>query len=99
MSTRYKIGDTEVTEEEFKAECAGNPGPVVVIENAEAFYRSLEQSTQKESLNAFDDAYARMHSLVTGNTPEAILARLAERLGCEPRQVFDRVVRMLEEAP
>jgi hypothetical protein len=33
----------------------------------------------------------------TGDTPEQILARLAARLNCEPRQVFDRVVRMLEE--
>ncbi len=30
-------------------------------------------------------------------SPEQILARLAERLGCEPRQVGDRVIRMLEE--
>lgn len=30
-------------------------------------------------------------------SPETVLARLAARLNCEPRQVFDRVVRMLEE--
>jgi hypothetical protein len=33
----------------------------------------------------------------TGETPEQILDRLAARLNCEPRQVADRVIRMLEE--
>lgn len=33
----------------------------------------------------------------TGETPEQILNRLAARLNCEPRQVADRVIRMLEE--
>lgn len=33
----------------------------------------------------------------TGETPEQILARLAARLNCEPRQVCDRVIRMLED--
>ena len=32
-----------------------------------------------------------------GETPEQILNRLAARLNCEPRQVADRVIRMLEE--
>ncbi len=32
-----------------------------------------------------------------GETPEQILERLAARLNCEPRQVADRVLRMLEE--
>ncbi len=33
----------------------------------------------------------------TGGTPQEVLERLAARLGCEPRQVADRVIRMLEE--
>ena len=33
----------------------------------------------------------------TGETPEQILDRLAKELGCEPRQVCDRVIAMLEE--
>lgn len=33
----------------------------------------------------------------TGETPEQILNRLAARLNCEPRQVCDRVIRILEE--
>lgn len=33
----------------------------------------------------------------TGETPQEILERLAARLNCEPRQVCDRVIRMLEE--
>jgi len=33
----------------------------------------------------------------TGETPEQILNRLAARLNCEPRQVADRVIRMLED--
>lgn len=32
-----------------------------------------------------------------GETPEQILNRLAARLNCEPRQVCDRVIRILEE--
>ncbi len=32
-----------------------------------------------------------------GETPEQILNRLAARLNCEPRQVADRVLRILEE--
>lgn len=32
-----------------------------------------------------------------GETPEQILNRLAARLNCEPRQVADRVIRILEE--
>lgn len=32
-----------------------------------------------------------------GETPEQILNRLATALNCEPRQVCDRVIRMLEE--
>jgi len=37
------------------------------------------------------------HSPRTGETPEQILDRLAKELGCEPRQVCDRVIAMLEE--
>ncbi len=33
----------------------------------------------------------------TGETPQEVLGRLAARLNCEPRQVADRVIRMLEE--
>lgn len=33
----------------------------------------------------------------TGETPQEVLNRLAARLNCEPRQVADRVIRMLEE--
>lgn len=32
-----------------------------------------------------------------GETPEEILNRLAARLNCEPRQVADRVLGMLED--
>lgn len=33
----------------------------------------------------------------TGETPQQVLERLAARLGCDPQQVADRVIRMLEE--
>jgi hypothetical protein len=39
----------------------------------------------------------RLASGVDYEAPERILQRLATRLNCEPRQVFDRVVKMLEE--
>jgi hypothetical protein len=32
-----------------------------------------------------------------GETPKQILERLAREFGCEPRQVADKVIRMLEE--
>lgn len=44
-----------------------------------------------------DAAYARMMRLVSGETPEAILSRLAARLNCKPEQACDIVIRMLEE--
>ena len=47
-----------------------------------------------------DDCYADAHGVPLsprGETPEQILNRLAARLNCEPRQVTDRVIRMLEE--
>lgn len=47
-----------------------------------------------------DDCYEDAHGTPLsprGETPEQILNRLAARLNCEPRQVADRVIRMLEE--
>ena len=47
-----------------------------------------------------DEVIANLRQLAgdrVGETPEQILNRLAARLNCEPRQVADRVIRMLEE--
>lgn len=47
-----------------------------------------------------DEVIANLRQLAgdrVGETPEQILNRLAVRLNCEPRQVADRVIRMLEE--
>lgn len=42
-------------------------------------------------------AWAITQYYVQPETPEQILDRLAKELGCEPRQVCDRVIAMLEE--
>ena len=81
MSHRYQIGNTEVTKAQWDAFQAATPSPVVVIDNADAFCRHLDE----------------LRSPRTGETPEQILDRLAKELHCEPRQVCDRVIAMLKE--
>lgn len=56
--------------------------------------RKLPPVKPGAAMRDFDAAYNR---LVNRGTPEQILNRLAAKLGCEPRQVADRVIRMLEE--
>lgn len=41
--------------------------------------------------------YVKAETIAYEDSCEAILNRLAAKLGCEPRQVADRVIRMLEE--
>jgi hypothetical protein len=43
------------------------------------------------------DWYERNMLSPRGETPKQILNRLAREMNCEPRQVADRVIRMLEE--
>lgn len=55
--------------------------PYAVVRNQRAFLESLDE----------------LRSPPAGETPEQILDRLAKELHCEPRQVCDRVIAMLEE--
>ena len=58
--------------------------------------RDLPRREPGAAVKFLDDTYARLRQLAD-ETPQDILDRLAKELGCEPRQVCDRVIAMLEE--